>query len=139
MQAILEFLNQPIVKMLFVMAGTFILRKWPRFVNEAVPFWTGLYSVGTTGLGMLFPGHVPTVIGAHAASFAGFVVASAGHGSWWQSLLFDGIFPWLLGYGGQRAGDHTIAWATGGATVETEATIKRGHEKPIAPFKTLVK
>jgi hypothetical protein len=116
-QSVLDFLNNPLVKAAMVAVGAWLLRKWPKFVNEAVPLVTGIYSVLTTVIGLLFPSHVPTTISASysVAMFLGTVGVP-----WWQSLIFDGILPWLMGYGANRAAGHTKEWAAGQGATQTK-------------------
>lgn len=115
LQQFLDFLNNPVFKGIAVFAGTYVLRRWPRFVNEAVPIWTGLASVVTTLLGMLFPG---TELHSSLHQSPLMLVAGGGGIPWWHSLLFNAILPWLVGFGGQRATSQTATWAQGNSEVQ---------------------
>lgn len=131
-QHILDFLNQPIVKMASVFIATALLRAWPKFRNEAAPIWTGIYSIVTTVLGLL---GVDTSQGEVHASVATYVVASS---HWWggllQAVMYNAIIPWLTGFGGQRAMANTGKFVTG-APVITES----GRQIPTKPLQTFVR
>lgn len=132
-QAILDALNNPFVKAGMVFLGTAILRAIPTFVNEAVPFWTGLYAVITAALAALFPQHAGEL---HTASVAAFVVASGP--LWYQSLLsqivFQGIIPWAMGFAGQRGVAQTHAFVTGAPVIPDS-----GPPIARAPFQSTVR
>jgi hypothetical protein len=133
MEQVLDFLNNPILKGAMVFIGTWLLRRWGRFINQAIPFWTGLYSIVTALIGGLFPGGTsPSSMGE------GFMVAAAGAGPWWQHLLVvvfrEGILPWLTGFGGARALGQAREHATG-AVIPVDTTSKPIEAKP---FQTLL-
>lgn len=120
---LVAFLDNPLLKMAGVFVGTFLLRRWPKFVNEAVPAWTGIASVATAVLHWASIQAVPDAQ-PHALLGIGTFLLAAAHvaAPWWQSLLGavlqNGILPWLLGFGGQRATSQTMTWAQGNAAVQ---------------------
>lgn len=121
-QAILAFLNDPVFKTMIIMAVTFVLRRNPTIFNEAVPFLTGVASILTTVVALL-------VGEPKAEPHAGLMLVQlAEHATqpWWRHLLTEAILPWLLGYGGQRAGDHTGAWLRAGGALTITGARRNG-------------
>lgn len=117
-QVVLDTINNPMVKVGMVAIGTFILRRNPKVVDEVVPVWTGVYSIVTAVLGAIFPGHPLPGANAMLAPHTGYVLlvgtqVAAVTQPWWHSLIFDGILPWLIGFGGQRAAGQTGQWIAG--------------------------
>lgn len=133
---ILAFLDNAIVKTGLVIIGTFLLRRWPRFVNEAAPLVTGVFSIILTILHGLAPEATP--IGFNLGPTNMVLAGIFSSGGFLSSLFQDAILPWLFGYGAARAGDHTVVLAKG--KTRTEVTQEKKEEPPIVikPFQVLL-
>lgn len=138
--ALFSFLDNPFVKVLLVGISTFLLRKWPKFVNEAAPAWTLIASMVITVIHSLFPDQAPT---AHSLSLGGGVMLEQAGlfsgGGFLDRLLHEAVMPWLFGYGGQRATDHTAVWVKGRTPAEAKSEKVDTPPIPIKRFQTFVK
>jgi len=90
------FANDALPKTILLMIGAGILKKWPAFVNKAIPMTSTALSALITVLAAMFPAPVPAAAPASfmAASFAGAPIylpaasAAAHAGSWiWNTLV----------------------------------------------------
>src|SRR5258706_2718602 len=112
---LIALLDNPYVKAGMVALGTFLVRRWPKFVNEAAPIWTLISSVVLTILHTLFPastrlGDQPSMLFGHSDMVLTGIFSSGG---FFWAFLRDALLPWLVGFGAQRAGDQTVVWAAG--------------------------
>jgi len=132
------FLDNTVVKFVLLTVGTFLARKWPKFVNEAAPFWGLVSSIVLTVLHAIVPqASVETTLGTMGS---GHMVMTGifSSGSPLVAFFREALLPWLLSYGTQRAGDHTIDWAKGKKPAEVREEKKESPPIALKPFQTII-
>jgi hypothetical protein len=137
--ALFAFLDNPIIKFVLVAIGTFLLRKWPTFVNEAVPFWTLISSVVLSVLHAVVPQTGSLEAASITFGHSDMVMTGVfSGGGFLAQLINDAILPWLAGYGAQRAGDHGKVWVKGRKPAEVKGLKKENPPIPLKPFQTKI-
>lgn len=109
---VLELLNDATVKTALLFVGGFILKKWPAFVNKAIPVVLAIASGLVSLLAAMFPaaagGTTPALYVASAFVPAG-VVQTLGHV--WASPVVSALVPLWLASGLQSTAKNTRQWA----------------------------
>ena len=111
MQQVLDWLNDPAIKSVLLLVGGFILKKWPKFVNQFIPLALLTASIILGVVKALWELMVPA---AHAldslvTNFAPTVAAvPAPHQPWWMFVINVILVPVLLAVGAHSTGKNTI-------------------------------
>lgn len=104
MESVLAWLNEPLNKTVLMFLGGLILKKWPAFVNKAIPLVLLAVSILLAALKSLWPVLVPD---AHAATM---VAAVSGGGAMWKNFLTDALVPVVFSVGTHSAAKNTREW-----------------------------
>jgi hypothetical protein len=114
------FVNDALPKTVLLIIGAAILKKWPAFVNKAIPVASLIASALISTFGVMFPPAVPEVTPTSmvAASFAGvplIVAASkiAATGSW----LWNTLAPLAFAVAMHSGGKNTRQWVELGGRI----------------------
>jgi len=121
---LIAWLDNPAVKYVLIIVGGWLLKRWPQFINGAIPIVTGVAALLVSILRLMFPETqqaveaVGSLIGpavAHADTVLRVVSdQTTPHLPWWQSLFFNAILPWLIAIGTHSAGKNTGQWLLSG-------------------------
>lgn len=119
MDAILDWLNNPLNKTVLLFVGGLILKRWPAFVNKAIPIALAVTSALLSALASMFPAIVPT---AHAAggALADTVATSTQASAAGAPVIgwLAGVFVPVLAAIGTHSGGRALAqWADVGFRV----------------------
>lgn len=123
LQHVLAWLDNPAVKYALVLIGGFLLKRWPAFVNGAIPAVTAIASLLIALLHVIFPDAqaaapaLESALGgamAQADSVARAMTTAGGAIPWWQALFFNGILPWLIAVGTHSGVKNSGQWLTNG-------------------------
>jgi hypothetical protein len=126
-QGFLTWLASPAVVAGATLVIVTVWRFNPKLVNEAAAWWTMIGAiVAQIAKLLVLPGGPVAAMFHHDASTAVYAVVGWG---WAKGLLsaivFNGIIPWLTGYGAQRGGSNILTFASGqGGTVNTSAPVQ---------------
>lgn len=108
MQNVMDWLANPMVKTALLFVGGFILKRWPEFVNKAIPVALLAISALLTLLRALFPDAVPA---------DGAVAAVSQAAPWWKGFVVDVLVPTLLAVGAHSHAKNTREWWQAGARI----------------------
>lgn len=112
MEHLLAWLDDPVVKYLLALVGSFLLKRWPAFVNRAI-IATGLIaSLILSVLHALFP-----VAVANAQDSLAVVQHAVVSVPWWKWLATDVLMPVVLAWGTHTGVKNGVQWARGQAAV----------------------
>lgn len=115
LQSVLAFLNDPQVKVVATFVVTMLWRLRPKLVNEAAAFWTVVVNIVLAIAGYLAGVDTsgPDIQGASVAAYVAAGTAGSFFGGLVHAIVFNGVLPWVLGYGGQRGVGNTFSFMTG--------------------------
>jgi hypothetical protein len=89
---------------ILLMLGAAALKRWPEFINKAIPLALGFISLVLTVLKGAFPALVSD---ASAAT----MLAAVGHAApWWQTFALDTVAPVVFAIGTHSAAKNTREW-----------------------------
>jgi hypothetical protein len=109
MDAVLGWLDNPAVKYFLLLIGGFALKKWPAFVNKAIPLALLVTSILIAALHSLFPDLVPAANAAVTSAVRGGIPVLP----WWKWFLMDVLMPVALAVGTQSSVKNTTQLAQG--------------------------
>jgi hypothetical protein len=118
MDSIRDLLQNVAVRTLLLMVGAAVLKKWPAFVNKAIPIALLVANSFYEGLTAMFPALVPA---AHAAADALATAGSGHHGLAFGKFFFNAVVPVVLAVGAHSASKNTREWANVGWKVLQQA------------------
>ena len=109
MEQFMEWLNGPLVKTLVLLVFGFALKKWPDFINKAIPLVLTVISGLLTFVQFLSSLLGPAV--AHAQSVT--IPLPQPHQAWWMYLLTSVLLPVLVAVGAHSTAKNTQQLARG--------------------------
>jgi len=102
-------LNNPMVRAALLWAVGYALKKWPDFVNKAIPLALTICSVGVSVLQFV----ATLFVGVAHAQGAVTIPLPQPHQPWWQYLLTSVLLPVVLAVGAHSTVKNTVQLGKG--------------------------
>lgn len=108
MENLMTWVENPMVKSALLFLGGWALKRWPSFVNKAIPVALLVVSALLSIIKSAFPDVV-----ADGAVIATVVQAAP----WWKGFILDCVVPVLLAVGAHSHAKNTREWWETGAKI----------------------
>jgi hypothetical protein len=114
----LDWANSPVGKTVLLFVGGVALKRWPTFINKAIPVTLLVASSLLSILHAAFPSLTPI-------ASTTLMVTSAPASSWWSTFITTAILPTVAAVGLHSGPKNTLEWAALGFKIFKEIKSRR--------------